>query len=640
MSTHDHSTCKCATSATRLFNRAFPAQLKPDNLEERALATRGYIGKLPETIIRNAQGRVVWDMEQFSAVQTFDTPAPDTVNPSLWEQARLNALSGLFKVADRVYQVRGHDISNISFIEGDTGWIVIDPCCTAEVAAASLDLLHRHQPPRPVVAVIYSHSHADHFGGVTGIVRVEDVQSGKVQIIAPAGFTEATVSEKILAGNVMARRATYMFGSLLTNGPTGLVDSGVGKRLSMGESGLIAPTHDIGQTGERLIIDGLEVVFQLTPETEAPANMVFHFPQLRSLYLADNALCTLHNLYTPRGAQVRDALAWANCIDESASLFGEETDALFIGHNWPRWGKAQIGDFLRKQSDAYRFIHDQTLRLANQGQTMDEIAETLELPESLRREWYLRPYYSTVGNNARAVYQRYLGWFDGNPANLHPLPPVEAGRNYVELAGGAEALLAKARQSFEAGDYRWVAELVNHLVFAEPGNIAARELQADTLEQLGYQAESAVWRNFYLTGAQELRHGVRNKAGALLFKSRDLIEAIPLNLLFAHLATRLNSAGTEGKSLFFNFRFSDTGQNYVVSVENSVLRAVEGSQHKEPTATITLLRADFLEIIMGNKSFETEISAGSIIVEGSDKAFQTFLELFDEFEFWFNIVEP
>lgn len=634
------SGCNCATHATRSTNRDFMSQLPPDDSEERELAERGFIGRLPTTVIRNAEGRVVWDMAQYQAFLAPGAPAPDTVNPSLWRHAKQNAIHGLFKVTDGLYQVRGYDLANISFVEGKTGWIVIDPCCSNEVATAAMALVLRHLPPRPVVAVIYSHSHFDHFGGVKGIVDAADVAAGRVQVIAPAGFTTAVVSENVYAGNAMGRRATYMFGNLLPAGPQGFVDGGLGKCLSTGEVGLIEPTREIHRTGERIEIDGVEIVFQMTPGTEAPAEMNFYFPALKALCMAENASAVLHNLYTPRGAQIRDALGWARYISEAIDLFGNDAEVMFISHHWPRWGSAKIIDYLKKQRDVYRYIHDQTLRLANHGHTMLEIAEQIELPQSLAKEWYLRGYYGTVNNNSKAVYQRYLGWFDANPANLHPLPPEAAGKKYVEFMGGSEALLEKARASFELGEYRWVAQVLNHLVFAEPGNQAARKLQADTLEQLGYQSESAVWRNFYLTGAQELRSGVKNTGAALVFKAQDYVNAMSLDMLFDYMALRLNGPKANGLNLAFELEFTDIGENYLLTVENSVLNHATGKSLPDVNARLYLTRSVFNDIQMHESTFQSRLDQGDIELVGSRNDFERFLSLLDDFEFWFNIVTP
>jgi alkyl sulfatase BDS1-like metallo-beta-lactamase superfamily hydrolase len=558
---------------------------------------------------------------------------PDTVNPSLWRQAQLNAIHGLFQVCDGVFQVRGFDISNITFIEGKEGFIVIDPLTSAEPAAAALKLMREHRGDRPVTGIIYTHSHVDHYGGVHGVLG-EGEGASNVPIIAPEGFLKAAVSENVLLGNAMTRRATYMYGGLLPKDPRGHVDSGLGKGVSTGKVGLVAPTVSISETGERLTVDDVEIVFQVTPDTEAPAEMNFYFPKFRALCMAENCTCHLHNLYTPRGAQVRDARGWSHYINEARRLWADDTDVLFASHHWPRWGSDEADGFLRKQRDLYKFIHDQSLRMANHGMTPLEIGEVLELPPTLKAEWYTRSYYGTLNHNAKAVYQRYLGWFDGNPANLHKLPPVEAGRRYVELAGGAEALLEKAREAFARGEYRWVAELVNHLVFADPDSKAARALQADTLEQLGYQAESGPWRDFYLTGAQELRHprepSVTPRQGSV-----GQLRSLDGDGLLEALSVRLNGPAAGAAALSFTLEFEDTQERFAVSVENAVL-------FHEPTtepADIITTRSILIDLVVGMAAV-TELS-GTPHLNGSDiDQLAKLLPLLDRFDFWFEIVAP
>ena len=433
-------------------------------------------------------------------------PTPST--PGCGGRRSLNNVAGLFEVAPGFHQVRGLDLSNLTVIEGAEGRIVIDPLTSADTARAALDLVEAHLGARRVTAVIYTHSHVDHFAGIHGVVDEADVDAGRVRVIAPAGFLHAAISENVVAGTAMTRRASYMYGALLPRGPLGHVDAGLGKGVPLfGRQGLVAPTEDVETTGTELVVDGVRIVFQVTPDTEAPAEMNFHFPDHRVLCMAENCTCTLHNLYTPRGAQVRDALAWSKYLNEAIDLFGADSDVLFASHHWPRWGRDDLLDHLATQRDLYRYLHDQTMRLANKGRTMVEAAEELELPPALADAPASRGYYGTVNHNVKAVYQRYLGWFDGNPAHLHPLPPAEVGARYVAAMGGADAVVARAREAFDAGDYRWVAELLDRVVASDPSHRAATALLADTLEQLGYQAESAPWRDFYLTGAQELRSG-------------------------------------------------------------------------------------------------------------------------------------
>jgi alkyl sulfatase BDS1-like metallo-beta-lactamase superfamily hydrolase len=625
---------KPATAATLSANRELTASLPPDDGADFELARRGFIASVPDGKIIDEHGRVFWDMSAFD-FEAGDAPCPDTVNPSLWRQAKLNAIHGLFEVTPGLYQVRGFDLSNISFIEGDTGYIVVDPLISAQTAAAALKLLRAHRGEKPVTAVIYTHSHVDHYGGVRGVISEADIAAG-MRIIAPEGFLEAAVSENVLAGNVMNRRATYMYGAMLSRSPTGHVDAGLGKTVSMGDVALVPPTESVSKTGTRLVVDGVEIVFQVTPDTEAPAEMNFLFPKFRALCMAENCSCHLHNIYTPRGAQVRDAKAWSHYINEAIELFADKTDVLFASHHWPRWGREEAVAFLKKQRDLYKYIHDQTLRLANHGLTPNEIAEQLALPPTLASEWYTRGYYGTLNHNAKAVYQRYLGWFDGNPANLHKLPPVEAGRRYVDLAGGSDALLSKARAAFDAGDYRWVAEVVNHLVFAAPDNEAARQLQADALEQMGYQAESGPWRAFYLTGAQELRYR-RPAATQPRQAGGNQLRALPADRLLDSLSVRLNGESAGAHALALDLHFTDSDELFGVSVENAVLH--HGLPLGVPTV-VALSRTTLVDLVLGETDLDTAMGESRVEASGDIAPFRNLLNLLDRFDFWFEIVAP
>lgn len=625
---------KDATEATKQAQAATQKILPEDTNEDFDLASNGFIGTIPDAKVVNEAGNTVWDMSRFDFIKD---EAPDTVNPSLWRQAKLNSIHGLFKVTDGIYQVRNFDLSNITFIEGDTGYIVIDPLISAEPAAAALALMREHRGDKPVTAVIYTHSHVDHYGGVKGVLSDEDIANG-LQIIAPEGFLEAAVSENVLAGNAMGRRATYMYGSMLPPGPKGHVDAGLGKTVSVGKVSLVPPTVSICETGETLTVDGVEIIFQVTPDTEAPAEMNFFFPQYKALCMAENCSCHLHNIITPRGAVVRDAKSWSYYINEAIDLYASQTDVLFASHHWPRWGKEASVTFLQKQRDLYKYVHDQTLRLANHGQTPLEIAEDFKLPPSLEREWYTRGYYGTLSHNTKAIYQRYLGWFDGNPANLHKWPPVEAGKRYVAAIGGADAVLEKAKTSFDEGDYRWVAELVNHLVFAEPGNPGARQLQADAFEQLGYQAESGPWRAFYLTAAQELRNPMPasdfpRPAGA------DTVRGLPTNELLDSMSVRLNGPKAGEKEFTFNLKVSDTGEAYLVTVTNAVLHHEPCKTAASPDAAIEIERLALAQLALGEKTVEEAMADGAKIT-GRPEALTELLGLLDVFDFWFNIVEP
>lgn len=628
---------KPATVATRKANSQFREKLPFQDTKDFEEARRGLIAPLDATLIEGTKGYPIWNLKSYDFIKP-DSEAPDTVNPSLWRQAQLLTIHGLFKVTDRVYQVRGQDLANISFIETEKGLIVIDPLMCTETARAALDLYHKHRPKKPVIAVIYTHSHIDHYGGIRGVVREEDVHAGKVAIIAPHGFMDYAISENVIAGNVMSRRAGYMYGAMLPRGAAGQVTAGLGLNISLGHVGIIAPTDIITKTGEERTIDGVRIVFQFTPGTEAPAEMNFYFPEFKALCMAENLSRNLHNLLTLRGAPVRDPLAWSMYLNEALDRFGNKTDVVFTSHQWPKWGNLEVRSFIKKQRDLYKYLHDQSLRLMNQGYTMVEVAEMVELPDSLGREWFNRSYYGSVNHNVKAIYQKYLGWFTGVPAQLHPLPPVEGGKKYVEFMGGAEALMAKAQKSFAAGEYRWVAEVVNHLVFAEPDNKAARELLADAYEQLGYQSENAPWRNFYLTGAQELRRGIIKFSGSSA--SPDTIRAMPLELFFDFLAVHVDGPKAAGKLITLNFVFTDTKQQYVISVENSVMHHFDGKLNKNADATVRLTRTALDRIVLKETTIVQAIQSGEIKVEGNVAKVGEWHGLLDNFNLWFNIVTP
>lgn len=626
---------KDATHATCCAQAALKGQLPKDNGQDFEDARRGFIATIPDAKVLHAAGHAVWDMSQFDFTEG---EAPDTVNPSLWRQAKLNAIHGLFEVTPGIYQVRNFDLSNITFIEGDKGYIVIDPLISAEPAAAALKLMREHRGDKPVTAVIYTHSHVDHYGGIKGVISDEDIANG-LTIIAPEGFLEAAVSENVLAGNAMGRRATYMYGALLPRGPKGHVDAGLGKTVSMGSVSLVPPTKSICETGETVTIDGVEIVFQVTPDTEAPSEMNFYFPQFKALCMAENCSCHLHNIYTPRGAQVRDAKAWSYYINEAIDLFAGKTEVLFASHHWPRWGEDRARAFLKKQRDMYKYVHDQTLRLANHGLVPTEIGEEIRMPPSLEEEWFSRGYYGTLNHNAKAVYQRYLGWFDGNPANLHKLPPVDAGKRYVAVMGGPEAVLKTARAAFEEGDYRWVAELVNHLVFADPANEEARLLQADALEQMGYQAESGPWRAFYLTGAQELRQP-RAPSNVPRPGANGQLKTLPVNEVLDALSVRLNGPKAGRRELSINLEVTDTGERFLVSLENATMRHEPEKHREDADLTLAIARMDFIELVIREKDLASLKGAGAAQLSGDETALTDLLSFFDTFDFWFEIVMP
>jgi alkyl sulfatase BDS1-like metallo-beta-lactamase superfamily hydrolase len=599
-------------------------------------AERGFLGTIPDAAIMAGE-RKVWSQKAYAFLHA--DAAPDTVNPSLWRIAQLNCRHGLFEVAERIYQVRGFDIANMTIVEGDSGIIIIDTLTSAEPAKAALDLYYQHRGRRPVKAVIYTHTHTDHWGGVKGVVEAAAVASGEVAIIAPDGFMEHAVSENVIAGNAMVRRAQYQFGTLLRTGERGQVDAALGKTISRGTVTLIAPTDLIRQTGETRNIHGVEIIFQMAPNSEAPAEMHMYFPSLRALNMAENTTHLFHNLLPFRGAEVRDPLAWSKYINEALELFADRSDVLMGQHHWPVWDTERIKSYMRSQRDLYKYVHDQTLRLLNQGLTGPEIAEALVLPKSLAQEWQNRDYYGTVRHNAKAIYQKYLGWYDGNPANLDRLPPREGARKMVEYMGGAAAIIAKAREDFRAGNYRWVAEVMNKVVFAEPGNAEARALNADAFEQLGYLAEAATWRNAYLFAAQELRNGVA-ATGATASVSPDTLAALTIEMLFDFIGVRLNGPKAEGKRAIINWIFEDTGQRYVLNLENSALTYVAGKNREDADASLTLSRTTLNAIFARQTTFMQEIQSGKVKIAGNPMKLMELFGLLDTFQPTFEIVEP
>lgn len=602
-------------------------------------AQRGFIAK-PETLtIKDDKGNVVWDLEQYKSYIGLDKAAPDSVNPSLWRNAQLNMQYGLFKVTDKIYQIRGFDLSNITFIEGNKGWVVFDPLISPQTAKAALAFINKTQRERPVTAVVYSHSHVDHYGGAAGLFNsLDEVKKNGVEIIAPEGFTEHAVSENVIAGNAMARRAVYMYGALLPRNPQGGVNGGLGQTTSTGVPSLLLPTRFITKTGETLTVDGVKMVFQMTPGTEAPAEMNTWFPDSKALWMAENTTNTMHNILTLRGAQVRDALKWASFLNETIETWGDQAEVKFQSHHWPRWGNTNIVDYFKKQRDLYKYIHDQSVRLMNMGYTGEEISEQITLPPELNDFWPNRGYYGTLRHNSRAIYQRYMGWYSGNPSDLDNLPPEMVGPKYIEFMGGEQEVLKKAKASFDKGEYRWVAEVLKHLVFANPNNTEGKLLLADTLEQLGYQAESGPWRSVYLQGAYELRNGVPNVGGTVT-ASPDTIRAMSPSMLFDYLSVRINPEKVAGKKMVINMAFTDIGEKHTLSLENSVLNHTTRYAAK-PDVTITLSKKTLDDIQLGQGTMEQKIANGEIKIEGDQQKFSDFISLLDKFNFWFNIVTP
>lgn len=628
---------KDATDLTRQSNQQWLQRLPFDDRADFDNARRGLLESVDQAVL-NADGKTVWDLQRYAFLKG---EAPATVNPSLWRIAQLNTIAGLFKVTDRIYQVRGLDLANMTLIEGEHGLIVMDPLLSVETARAGLAMYFRHRPQRPVVAVIYTHPHVDHFGGVRGVVDEADVKAGKVQVIAPQGFFEHAISENVLAGPAMKRRAQYMYGAPLPSGPRGQVDAGLGKGVPANATvSLIAPTRLIEKPFETLRIDGVDIEFQLTPGTEAPAEMNLWFPAFKALCMAENASHVQHNILTLRGAQVRDAKVWAHYLDQSLLRYGDQAEVVFAQHHWPTWGGAAIREYLADQRDMYAFLDSQTLRLLNRGLTPTEIAaELTSLPPRLASKWYSRDYYGSLSHNVRAVYQRYMGFYDGNPATLNPLPPSEAGQRYVAALGGSERVLTLAREAYGKGDYRWVAELTRHLVFAQSDNSAARDLQADALEQLGYQSENATWRNAYLTGAQELRNGVA--AGASKGGSADdLVRALTPTLFFDYLGVRVDAAKAAEQDLTINWRFTDLNETYALTLRNGVLTHRDHAQHAKADVQINMSKATLDRIALKQTGFLKEAKAGGIDISGERMKFMRFMAGLDEPDGRFNIVTP
>jgi len=608
-------------------NRRLPI----DDTADFADADRGFIAALTPCVVKAADGRVVWDNDAYSFIAG---DAPPSVHPSLWRQCMLTTKQGLYEVTPGIYQVRGLDISNISFVEGDHGLIVIDPLVSTEVAAAALQLYRTHRGDRPVVAVIYTHSHVDHFGGVLGVTSQADVDAGTVAVLAPEGFTEHAVQENVYAGPAMTRRATYMYGSLLERGPQGHIGCGLGQAPSLGEIALIVPTVDVASTGETHTIDGVQIEFQMAPGTEAPAEMHFYFPRFRALCMAENSTHNLHNLLTLRGALVRDPHAWSGYLTEAIDTFADRTDVVFASHHWPTWGRERVVEFLSLQRDLYAYLHDQTLRLLNQGHTGSEIAEALQMPPALDAAWHTHGYYGSVSHNVKAIYQRYMGWFDGNPARLWPHPPEALASRYVEAIGGIDRVVALAQHAFDTGDFRWAATLLDHAVFADSSHAGARALLADTLEQLAYGAENATWRNFFLSGTAELRDG--NFGTATQTSSPTLMSALTAEQIFDGLAISVNGPRAWDLDLAIDVSLTDTDRNYRLALRNGVL--VHREVPADPAAAAVNIKLDnafrLLTAAMG------DLDSPGLEISGDTAALQQFLSVLDRPDPSFNIVTP
>ena len=607
-----------------------------DDRKDFDFANRGFIATRREPKIMREDGRVAFDLSSYGFLEKG--AAPESANPSLWRQAQILTKHGLFKVAERIYQVRGFDVSTVSFIDAGAGWIVVDPLTTVEVARAALELVREHVADKPVLAVIYSHSHVDHYGGVGGITNAADVAAGKVKVIAPEGFLEHAVSENIIAGPAMMRRARFQFGITLPRSAEGEMTSGLGPCPSLGSISLIAPTDLITHTGQQITVGDTTMVFQLTPGTEAPAEMNFYLPSMRAVFMAENANLTMHNLLPARGALVRDAKAWADYLTESIRLFGDKSEVMFAAHGIPRFGQGEIVAFLSSHRDAYKFLHDQTVRLMNSGLTSSEIAEVLELPQVLAKQWFNRGYYGTMSHNSKAIYQRYLGWYDANPANLNPLPPEPAARKYVAAMGGADKVLTEAESAVKAGELRWAATLLNHLVFADERNTAARNLLADVYTKMGFSAEAGTWRNIYLTGAQELRDGpVELPPGGF---NPDVLAATTTAMVLDFAAVRVNPEKAAARTFKIAIELTDRGERHLLTVGNGVLIHEEGVSDPNADLSLSMKRLDLLMSLFLGLPLGPRIESGDVKAKGDVSLYAALVELIEPLSLNFPIVTP
>ena len=629
-----------ATIITAETNAEWYEKLDFSDRREFANAERGWLDNAEGRIIDGDDNRSAWDLQSYG---DLNRDAPDTVNPSLWRNTQLNAKAGLFEVCDGIYQVRGFDMANTTFIRTDHGWIVFDVLMCKENMKAAKELMENRFGPLDIKAVLYSHSHVDHFGGVEGVITREQVAdaklslkkqlaSGKTLVLAPAGFLKHAISENVYAGIAMARRAQFQYGTVLDKGEKGALSVGIGMGQSTGTVGLIAPTYEIGEDVPKLTIDGLEIEFQLTPGTEAPAEMNAYFPKYCALWMAENCTGTLHNLYTLRGAEVRDANDWAKYIIEADQRFCDKTDVVFQSHNWPHWGE-EIHDYLLNTAAIYKFIHDQTLHYMNQGYTSTEVAAMLTLPEKLEKVWYTRPYYGTLAHNAKAVYQKYLGWYDANPVNLNPLPPSDTAKKLVEYLGSTDAVLRKARKDFEKGDYQWVAQITKELVFADPSNQKARNLCADALEQLGYQAESGAWRNAYLMGAAELRKGNLSGLARTANGLGSAMKEMTVDMLLDYISILTDANAAQNDDVTLNLIVTDVNEKFYVTRKNGILLSYSGENRPDAQATVTCKRLQLLALMQGQQ-------AGQVQVSGDATALKRLLAYASKFEKTFNVIEP
>lgn len=629
------SEAKGATEITEEMNEQVYALLDFEDTQELEFAQKGLIAAPESLTITDDNGKVVWSQDAYEFLDE-GKEADKTVNPSLWRDTQLNHFYGLFEVMDGIYQVRGYDMTNITFVKGETGWIVFDPLMSVECSQAAMELVKSQLGDFPVKAIVISHPHIDHYGGIKGIVSEEEAAEGDIPIIVPENFEEHAISENVYAGYAMARRAGYQYGAILDQGPEGTMAMGIGMGQSKGTPSYISPNDFITETGQTRTIDGIEMEFQLTPGTEAPAEMNTYFPQKRALWMAENCTGTLHNLYTLRGAQVRDGSAWAGYIMEAITRYADKTDVVFQSHNWPHWGTELIREYMVNTASVYKYINDQTLMYINQGYTSNEIANMIELPEALEKVWYTRQYYGTVSHNSKAVYQRFMGWYDANPVNLNALEPSESAKKYVEYLGDVKEVLKKAKEDFDKGEYQWVAEITNVLVFADPKNEEARYLCADALEQLGYQAESGTWRNAYLSGAKELREGTTTDKNTKANPNQDSRKAMTSEMMLDYLSILMDSKASEDLNLTLNFVITDTQEKWLVTVNHGVILYQKDAQAENADATLKLPRQAMFTIISGDKESQEQF----IEVEGSREVIEQLTQNMAEIPDFFNIVEP
>ncbi len=638
---------KEATEKTAEINRSYYSLLDFDDESEYEFATRGLIAT-PEILeLKDSTGKVVWSQKAYGFLDESET-IPDTANPSLWRHTVLNHSYGLFEVCDGIYQVRGYDLTNLTLIETESGgWIIFDPLMSRECSEAAMRLVEEHFGKRPLMAIVISHPHVDHFGGIKGVIQEdqvadrslsieEQISSGKVPIIVPEGFTEHAVSENLFVGTAMTRRAAYQYGVLLEKSERDSLSMGIGLGQSTGTLTFILPTHEVKKTGEKIVIDGVEMVFQMTPGTEAPAEMNTYFPQFKALWMAENCTGTLHNLYTLRGAEVRDGNAWAKYILEAIALFGSEAELTFQSHNWPHWGNDVIIKYMEDTAAVYKFIHDQTLMYINLGYTSDEISNMIHLPEYLEKVWYTRQYYGTVAHNSKAVYQKYMGWYDANPVNLNPLTPSERARKFVEYLGDTDRVLEMAYRDFLAGEYQWVAEITNILVYSDPQNTAARYLCADALEQLGYQSESGTWRNAYLTAALELRMGNLKDESKLAKGSTDILTNLTVEMLLDYMGMLIDANEAEDIDITFNLVLTDSHERYFVHLFHGVLLYYKDQTRETADATLTCPKIGLLTIISMNEAQQKQL----ITIDGDEDILKKLTQAMVTMDRTFNIVEP